>query len=141
MLSLSLDSAVQQEPQSVVVQVAESVAGAFHLFDQQVGGFGRSVGHTAGVEVGQQLGAPGVDGAGQAVQFGDVGVGAVGQPPVQPLLGVSAVSGVIRRRSWAAIQVRLIWASMSPTSRPVSSRAQACGVSRSARRRSSRRMR
>jgi hypothetical protein len=74
---------VQQQAEPVVVEVAKSVPDPFDLLDQQVDRFGGSVGHAGGVEVGQQLGLPGVDGAGQPVQFADVGVGAVGQPPIQ----------------------------------------------------------
>jgi hypothetical protein len=39
------------------------------LLDQQVDGFGGPVGDTVGVEVGQQLTAPGVDCAGEANQL------------------------------------------------------------------------
>lgn len=45
-------------------------------------------------KVGQQLVPPGVDGAGEAVQLGHVGVGAPGQPAVQMLFGVAAGVGV-----------------------------------------------
>ena len=45
---------------------------ALHLLDQQVDRFGGSVGHVSDGEAGEQLGAPGVQGAGQPVQFGDV---------------------------------------------------------------------
>jgi hypothetical protein len=71
------------------------VAAAFYLLDQQVGGFGGPVGDAAGVEVGQQFVPSGVDGASQAVQLGHVGVGAVGEPAVQPLLGPSAITGLV----------------------------------------------
>jgi hypothetical protein len=60
------DAAVEDEPNSVVVEVAESLAGPFDLLDQQVGRFSGSVGDAAGVEVGQQYLPPGVDGAGQS---------------------------------------------------------------------------
>jgi hypothetical protein len=56
------------------------VPDALDLLDQEVDGFGRPVGDPVGVEVGQQLAVPGVDGAGQALELGDIGVGAVGQP-------------------------------------------------------------
>ena len=86
---------------------------------------------------------PGVDGAGQAGEFGDVGVGAVGQPSVERL-GGAVRSGLekIRRRSWAAIQVRASCSSgVSPASNPVSSRAQERSEWWSWPRRSSRRIR
>jgi len=47
----------------------------------------------SGVEVGQRLLTPGIDGAGQEVQLGDVGVDAVGQPPVQSLGSSDAACG------------------------------------------------
>jgi hypothetical protein len=63
-------------------------AGALDALDQQVDRFGRPVGDPIGVEVGQQLLAPGVDRSGQAVQLGDVGVGAVAEPPVELVFGL-----------------------------------------------------
>ena len=82
---------MQQEAEPVVVEVAESVSDSLDLLDEQVDRFGGAVGHAAGVEVGQQFWVPGVDGAGQPGEFGDVGVGAVGQPPIQVLLGAFPV--------------------------------------------------
>ena len=72
-------------------------AGSLDLLDEQVHRLGGPVGDAAGVEVGEQLGPPGVDGAGQAVELGDVGVGAVHQPPVQPPLGVVAGLGAVHQ--------------------------------------------
>jgi hypothetical protein len=59
----------------------------FHLLDQSVDGFGGSVGDAAGVEVGEQLGPPGVQGAGEADEFGDLVLGDVGEPAQQPAVG------------------------------------------------------
>jgi len=60
------------------------------FFHEQVDCFGGSVGDTTGGEVGQQFIAPEVDGGGQPDELGNPGVGAVGQPPVQGLLGAGA---------------------------------------------------
>jgi hypothetical protein len=68
----AIGSAVQKEPESVVVEDPLSL----DFLDLQVRGLGRSVGDAAGVEAGQQFLRPGVDRSGEAVQFGDVGVGA-----------------------------------------------------------------
>jgi hypothetical protein len=67
------------------------------LLDQEVDRFGRSVGDAAGVEVGQQLGAPGVDGAGQSLEFVDAGVGAVGEPGVEMLFGAGPVGAAVEQ--------------------------------------------
>ena len=64
---------------------------ALDLLDEQVDRLGGSVRQTVGVEVGQQLDAPGVDRAGQTGQLGDGRVGAVGQPAVQVGLRAGAV--------------------------------------------------
>lgn len=78
---------MQQQAQPVVLEVAEAVTDSLDLLDQQVHRLGRAVGHPAGVEVGEQLIPPGVDGAGQAAQLGDLGIGATDEPVQQPLLG------------------------------------------------------
>ena len=76
------DVAVRQQAQPVVVEVAEAVSDALYLLDQEVDRFGGSVGDPVGVEVGQQLAAPGVGGAGQPFELGDTGVGALHEPGV-----------------------------------------------------------
>ncbi len=75
---------MQQESQSVVGEVAEAEADALDPLDQQVDGLGGAVAGSAGGEVGQQLVFPGGDGAGQAEQLGDVGVGAGPVEDLQP---------------------------------------------------------
>ena len=49
----------------------------------------------AGEDLGGGQRGPEVDGAGQAGGLGDLGVGAVGQPPVQQLGGAVAVRGLV----------------------------------------------
>jgi hypothetical protein len=78
---VSFGAAVQEKAEPVVVDVAEAVPDPFDLLDQQVDRLCGPVGRAVGVEVGQQLRVPGVDGAGQAGKFGDACVGAVDQPP------------------------------------------------------------
>ncbi len=48
---------MEQESESIVVEVAEAVADSFDLFDQQVGAFGGGVGES-GVVVVEDLGFP-----------------------------------------------------------------------------------
>ena len=72
---MPVDAGVQQEVQSVVVEVAESVADAFDLLDQQVDALGGSVGETAGGVEREDLGFPGEDGLGEPDELGDLGVG------------------------------------------------------------------
>ena len=67
---------MEQEAESVVVEVAEAVADSFDLFDHQVGAFGGGVGEPGGV-VGEDLGLPGPDGFGEAGELVDVGLVAV----------------------------------------------------------------
>jgi hypothetical protein len=84
-------AAVQEEAEPVVGEVAVAVPDAFHLLDQTVDRFGGSVGDAAGVEVGEQFGSPGVQGAGEADQFGDLVLGDGGEPAQQPAFGPSRV--------------------------------------------------
>src|ERR671912_2972675 len=63
------------------------MADPLDLLDQSVDGFGGSVGDAAGVEVGQQLVPPGVQGAGEPDQFGDLVLGDGGEPAQQPPFG------------------------------------------------------
>jgi hypothetical protein len=60
---------------------------SLHLFDQRVDCFGGAVGDAAGVEVSQQFAPPGIEGAGEADQFGDFVVGDGGEPAQQPPFG------------------------------------------------------
>jgi len=92
-----VDAAVQQQPEAVVVEVAEAVAGSLDLLDQQVHHLGRAVGDAAVVEVGEQLVAPGVDSHGEAVQLRDIGVGAMHPPPVQPPPSLVAGLGAVEQ--------------------------------------------
>src|SRR5581483_3752179 len=69
-LSLPFDVAAhEQQTESVVVEVPESVGDALDLLDQQVDGLGRAVTGAGGV-VGEDLGAPPGHGLGQPVQLG-----------------------------------------------------------------------
>lgn len=68
------------EPYSavLVVDVAESTADAFDLLDLTVETFGAGIGD-AGAQERFDLGPPGLLGAGQGMQFVDVGVRAPGE--------------------------------------------------------------
>jgi len=92
-VSIPGDAAVQEQAQPVVLVVAEAVSDALDFLDDQVDGLGRSVADAGVVEAGDQFIPPGVEGAGQAGQLGDTGVGAMGQQAVEQLLG----AGVVRR--------------------------------------------
>ena len=59
------DSAVQQEAQPVVTKIAEAVSDPQDFLDQQVDRFGGAIADSAGAEEGQELLAPGGEGAGQ----------------------------------------------------------------------------
>ena len=58
-----------------MLTVSESAADAFDLFEQPVVALGAGVGDASGQE-GVDLGPPGVHGAGQGEQFGDLRVDA-----------------------------------------------------------------
>jgi hypothetical protein len=88
---------VQQEAESVVGEVAVPVSDPLDLLDQPVDGFGGSVGDAVGVEVGEQLVAPGVDGAGQPDQFGYLVFGDVGEPAQQPSFGAGSVGFAVEQ--------------------------------------------
>ena len=77
---------MKQEPEPVVVEVTESAANSFDLFDHQVGAFGGGVGEPGGV-VGEDLVVPGPDGFGEAGELVDVGLVAVAVEPGQSPLG------------------------------------------------------
>ena len=54
-----------------MIKFFEPVGEASDLFDDQVDGFGAAVGDAMGIEVGQYLLAPGLEGATQSGDFGD----------------------------------------------------------------------
>ncbi len=60
-------------PKAAVGEVAEAVPDPFDLLDQAADGLGWPVGDSAGVEVGEQLISPSVDGSGQSAPLGDLG--------------------------------------------------------------------
>src|SRR6266498_6065030 len=64
-VSLPPDGTVQQQPKSVVVEIAKAVPDALDLLDQQVDGLGGAVGAAAGGMPGQDLGLPRPDRSGQ----------------------------------------------------------------------------
>jgi hypothetical protein len=72
-----LHAAGEEESASVVGEIAIAVAEAADLLDEQVDGFGGSVGGAVGGVEGEELVAPAVDGASEPGQLGDVGVGGV----------------------------------------------------------------
>jgi hypothetical protein len=78
--------AVESYPAGRVVSIAEPAADPFDLFDEAVVALGTGVGDS-GVDERVDLGPPLVDGCGQGEQFGDLGVAAPGQEPVQPMPG------------------------------------------------------
>jgi hypothetical protein len=69
------DSAVQQEAQPVVGEIADTVSDARDFLDQQVDRFGGVVVDSAGVELGQELISPRGEGADQLLIL-DVGANA-----------------------------------------------------------------
>jgi hypothetical protein len=73
------------------------VADSIDLLDQPGDRLGESVGHAAGVEVGQQFLAPGVEGAGQSQQLADLVFGDVGEPAQQPSFGVDTVGFAVEQ--------------------------------------------
>lgn len=87
------------------------------------------------------IGKLGVDGGRQPGQFGDAGVGAVGQPPVQVCLGVGAVGAAVEQPQLLSGDPGSgqLLVGVSPASSPASSRCQERGLSWS--RRSGRRIR
>ena len=69
-----------------MVKVSEAVGEPADLLDDQVDGFGAAVGDAAGVEVGQHLLAPGLQGAAEPGDLGDragreAGDDLLGDPP------------------------------------------------------------
>src|SRR3954454_2565274 len=88
-------------PAALVVEVAEAVGGARGGLHGAVGGLGAGVGDAVGEEA-EPLGPPVLDRAGQALELGQLRVGAPGVEPVQPgrdLVPVSAAAGAGEQRS------------------------------------------
>ena len=77
-----------------MVVVAESVTDAANLLDEQVDGFGRSVGTPGGV-IGEDLVLPAGDGAGEPAEFGDVGIGAPQVERFEPTPGMGYALGCV----------------------------------------------
>jgi hypothetical protein len=75
---------VQQQPQSVIVEIAEAVPDPLHLLDEQVDGLGGSIGAAVGGMPSEDLGLPDPYGASQTGQLGDL----------------DAISRAVRRHSW-----------------------------------------
>ena len=92
-MSVPDHTAGQHEPERVVRKVAEFKADACDAFDEQVDRRGGSVTHGAGGEVGRHLVFPGGNGAPEAGQLRDVGVGAGPVEAVQPGPGPVQVRG------------------------------------------------
>jgi hypothetical protein len=69
LVSLPPDATVQQQPQAVVGEVAETVSDALDLLDEQIHGLGGPVGAALGRMEGEDLGFPGPDRAGQPRQL------------------------------------------------------------------------
>ena len=89
---IPLDAAAEEESASIVGEVAVAVAEAADLLDEQVDGFGGSVGGAAGGVEGEDLVAPAVDGVRKPCELGDVGVGGVLEEHDQPALRVGQVA-------------------------------------------------
>src|SRR5215472_11546 len=76
--------AVQPYPAALVFEVAEAEGDPGGVFDHPVDGLGPGVGD-AGVDEGQDLRPPGLDGAGEPGDLGDVGAGAPVVERMQPV--------------------------------------------------------
>src|SRR6201993_1462354 len=72
-------------------------ADAQDFLDQQIDGFGGAVADASGAEVGQELLAPGGDGARQPPEFGHPGVDARHSPVVEPGGGLVAIAAAVDR--------------------------------------------
>jgi hypothetical protein len=78
------------------------VADASDLLDEEVHGFGRPVRSTCGLVVGEDLVTPAVDGAAEAGELGDVGVGGVLEEHHEPSSGGGKVGcGVDLRQEFS----------------------------------------
>ena len=64
---------MEKEAQPVVLEVAETVTDSLDLLHEQVHGFGGAVGESGGVP-GEDLGLPSADGAGEALELGNLEV-------------------------------------------------------------------
>ena len=64
-------AAAQQEPEAIVVEVAEPEAEALDVLDDQVGAFGGGVGQPGAMPA-QDRGLPAGDGAGEPFELGHV---------------------------------------------------------------------
>jgi hypothetical protein len=85
---------VEQEPEAIVLEVAEAVADALDLLHEQVHGLGGSVGE-AGAVPAQDLVLPAAHGGGEAAEFVDFGSAALGVEAVEPPAGLAqGVGGV-----------------------------------------------
>jgi len=74
------------------------VPNALDLLDEHVHGFGRADARRApagGGERGEQLWLPGVEGAGEAEEFGDLGAGAAVQDLPEPMFRVESVAAAL----------------------------------------------
>lgn len=86
---------MKQEAEPVVGEVSETEADPLGPLDQQVDRLGGAVGGGGGGEVGEQLGLPGLDGAGESFDLGAAGGGGGGVEVVQPAAGVALVAGAV----------------------------------------------
>ena len=96
-MSLPPDAAVQQQPQPVVFEVAETVPDPLHLLDEQVDRLGGAVGAAGGLVPGEDLGLPGAHGAGQAGQLKELHTVAPAVEALQRGPGGGQVSGGVDR--------------------------------------------
>src|SRR5690606_37467595 len=72
--SLPFDAAGEEQPEPVVVEVAEAVAGSAGVLDEQVHGLGGAVAGAVGGVEGEKLVGPAVDGRGEPDQLGHIGL-------------------------------------------------------------------
>jgi hypothetical protein len=87
-------TAVLSSIEGAVVEVAEAAGGRSTCLSSPDGGVEPPVGWLAGVEVGEQLGASPIDGAGQTGDLGDVDLGDPLEEPLELEPGMSDVGSV-----------------------------------------------
>lgn len=120
--SLPFDAAGEEEPEPVVVEVAEAVAGSAGVLDEQVHGLGGAVAGAVGGVEGEELVGPAVDGRGEPDQLGHIGLRAPLEERDQASAGVVDVDSA--EHGPQELLGQPTSPQRSPASRPRCSRAQ-----------------